>query len=197
MTFDEYLNKPDPMAGFCLADSWSPDEQAAARQAWEHLASITARSCEAQSHGAYCLCPTCRPGTPESIARSAAEFAAEQTPEAEPVQQDTREPWLLYLSDRADGVRGRYAIARWNPAGYREVWNLRSHKWAAFSDEVLTLDEAHALLKTATLATPPAEKQAAPSGEDKLAHCEWTNCPHRTGFGVQEPCDKCPLKEKP
>lgn len=34
MTFDEYLNKPDPMAGFCLADSWSPDEQAAARQAW-------------------------------------------------------------------------------------------------------------------------------------------------------------------
>jgi hypothetical protein len=35
MTFDEYLNKPDPMAGFCLADSWSPDEQAAARQAWD------------------------------------------------------------------------------------------------------------------------------------------------------------------
>jgi len=71
-----------------------------------------------------------------------------------PEQPIPREPWLLYLSDRADGVKGRYAIARWNPKGYREVWNLRSHRWAAYSDEVLTLDEACALLKTVTFATP-------------------------------------------
>lgn len=57
-------------------------------------------------------------------------------------------PWLPYLSDRADGVKGHYALARWNPAGYREVWNLRRHAWAAFSDDVLTLDEALEMLRT-------------------------------------------------
>lgn len=59
-----------------------------------------------------------------------------------------RTPWLPYLSDRADGVKGHYALARWNPAGYREVWNLRSHQWTAFSDDVLTLDEALGMLRT-------------------------------------------------
>ena len=74
------------------------------------------------------------------------------TQQAEPIHT----PWLPYLSDRADGVMGHYAIARWNPRGFREVWNLRGHGWAAFSDDVLTLDEAHALLKTMEPAVPPS-----------------------------------------
>jgi hypothetical protein len=75
-----------------------------------------------------------------------------QAQAAEPV------PWLPYLSDRADGVRGHYAIARWNPAGYREVWNLRRHHWGAFSDEVLTFDQALVLLQS--LVIPTADKGA-------------------------------------
>ncbi|MDM0041830.1 hypothetical protein QTI05_22510 [Variovorax sp. J22R193] len=90
---------------------------------------------------------------------------------AAPVQEEAREPWLLYLSDRADGVKGRYAIARWNPAGYREVWNLRRHRWSSASDDVLTLEEAHALLKTVTLAAPqpvpaPREQDAVGMGAE-------------------------------
>lgn len=68
-----------------------------------------------------------------------------------------RTPWLTYLSDRADGVRGHYAIARWNPKGYREVWNLRRHEWSSFSDEVLTLEEANSLLEKMTVPTATAE----------------------------------------
>ena len=70
--------------------------------------------------------------------------------------QDVPTPWLPYLSDRADGVRGHYAIARHNPAGYREVWNLRRHHWAAASDEVLTLEEALAILRKLAMPTAPA-----------------------------------------
>lgn len=62
--------------------------------------------------------------------------------------EPAREAWSPMLSDRADGVSGHYAIVRWNPAGYREVWNLRSHEWASASDEVLTLDEATRLLQS-------------------------------------------------
>jgi hypothetical protein len=65
------------------------------------------------------------------------------------------EPWVPYLSDRADGVKGHYAICRWNPGsrglGYREAWNLRSHSWASCSDEVLTLEQAQKLLAGLTL----------------------------------------------
>lgn len=64
-----------------------------------------------------------------------------------------RDPWVPYLSDRADGVKGRFAIARMNPAGYREVWNLRRHCWSAFSDDVLTFDQAGALLKEIVIPT--------------------------------------------
>lgn len=79
--------------------------------------------------------------------------------------QDGQTPWLPYLSDCADGVRGHYAIARRNPSGYREVWNLRSHQWAAASDEVLTLEEALAILRklempTATAAPIQAQEDA-------------------------------------
>ncbi len=52
-------------------------------------------------------------------------------------------------------MRGHYAIARWNPQGYREVWNLRRHFWASASDEVLTLDEAQALLRDLRIPTAP------------------------------------------
>jgi hypothetical protein len=64
-----------------------------------------------------------------------------------------REPWMPYLCDRADGVRGHYAICRWHPSptgGYREAWNLRSNRWASASDEVLTLAEAEKLLAKLT-----------------------------------------------
>ena len=71
-----------------------------------------------------------------------------------------REPWILYLSDRADGVKGRYAIARWNPSGFREVWNMHSHRWSSASEEVLTLDEANALLKALVIPTKPAHQLA-------------------------------------
>lgn len=70
---------------------------------------------------------------------------------ADGVMVGEHEPWVPYLSDRADGVRGHYAICRWNPRGYREAWNLRSHSWASCSDEVLTLEQAQKLLAGLTL----------------------------------------------
>lgn len=81
-------------------------------------------------------------------------------------------PWLPYLSDRADGVKGRYAIARHNPAGYREVWNLRRHCWSAFSDEVLTMDEALAILQKLTMPTAAPAAPAVPADAAGKAH-DW------------------------
>jgi hypothetical protein len=65
--------------------------------------------------------------------------------------------WGPYLSDRADGVSGHYAIARWNPRGYREVWNLRRHAWGAYSDDVLSLEEADTLLRLIEIPTRKVE----------------------------------------
>ena len=59
-----------------------------------------------------------------------------------------RHPWEVYLADRADGCKGHFAIARWHPNGYQEVWNLRKHTWGAFSDDVLTLEEAEKMLQS-------------------------------------------------
>lgn len=81
-----------------------------------------------------------------------------------PAQAD-RQPLLLYLSDRADGVAGHYAIARWNPAGYREVWNLRSHRWSSFSDDVLNLEQAQELLKQVAIPTAPQAQADARDAE--------------------------------
>ena len=64
----------------------------------------------------------------------------------------TREPFLPYLSDRADGVKGHFAISRWNPAGYREVWNIPQQRWASASDVPLTQSQATELLMNMTLA---------------------------------------------
>lgn len=97
--------------------------------------------------------------TAERAKRVAAERAAAGIPAV-------HTPWLPYLSDRADGVKGRYAIARHNPAGYREVWNLRRHCWSAFSDEVLTMDEALAILQKLTM---PTAAPAAPAVDAAIA----------------------------
>jgi len=59
-----------------------------------------------------------------------------------------RTAYAPYLVDRADGCKGHYAIGRWNPGGYQEVWNLRAHCWTAASDEVLTLEEATKMLES-------------------------------------------------
>lgn len=64
-----------------------------------------------------------------------------------PMSWTGRTPWIPYLVDRADGVKGHYAIGRWNPAGYQEVWNLLTHNWASFSDAALTLDHALEAIK--------------------------------------------------
>ncbi len=85
------------------------------------------------------------------------------------VELPAREPWLLYLSDRADGVKGHYAIARWNPRGFREVWNLRRHAWSSFSDDVLTLQQAETLLQNLAIPTAPVQVTAQPSREPLTA----------------------------
>ena len=81
--------------------------------------------------------------------------------------------WVPYLSDRADGVQGHYAIARWNPRGYREVWNLRRHTWGAFSDDVMSLEEADYLLQQITMPTrkptPPAQPVIDESTAKRIA----------------------------
>lgn len=74
--------------------------------------------------------------------------SAEIAEDAVTGEEHARQPWSPYLVDRADGVQGHFAIGRWNPAGYREVWNLRRHTWAAFSDDVLTLTEAENMLQS-------------------------------------------------
>ena len=80
--------------------------------------------------------------------------------------------WVPYLSDRADGVKGHYAIARWNPRGYREVWNLRRHEWGAYSDDVLSLEEADTLLRLITIptrkVTSPQPPQRKPLTDEQI-----------------------------
>jgi hypothetical protein len=92
-------------------------------------------------------------------------------------------PYQIYLVDRADGCKGSYAIARMHQDGYQEVWNLRSHRWASASDDVLTLDQAKELLKnisvpTATRADMPASDaaiylEALNSAKDALDTCKF------------------------
>ncbi len=82
------------------------------------------------------------------------------TNQAQPSQAlgltDERQPWAPYLSNRADGVKGHYAIARWNPKGYREVWNLHSHRWSSASEDVLSLESAEYLLRQIVIPTRSA-----------------------------------------
>ena len=122
-------------------------------------------------------CPTCGEyeprtgtcGTSQNDKRALCNRNASQPAQQEPVA------WVPYLSDRADGVSGHYAIARWNPRGYREVWNLRRHAWGAYSDDVLSLEEADTLLRlieipTRKVETPqPAQPQQEPVAWAKKA----------------------------
>lgn len=130
--------------------------------------------------------------------------AAPAAPQSE--QQDTQAPapapepsaWVPYLSDRADGVAGHYAIARWNPAGYREVWNLRSHRWASASDDVMSLEEADSLLRQIVIPTvkPAPVAQAFTEG-----HCTEKRKPggcqlHNLHCGYPA-CDRKPVTSSP
>jgi len=67
-------------------------------------------------------------------------------------------PFEIYLIDRADGVKGHYAIGRMHPEGYQEVWNVRSHRWASVADDALTLEQASKFLMNISVPT----KSAAP-----------------------------------
>ena len=102
-------------------------------------------------------------------------YKSRDTLSAPPQQEAKDEPvaWVPYLSDRADGVQGHYAIARWNPRGYREVWNLRRHTWGAFSDDVMSLEEADYLLQQITIPTrkptPPAQPVIDESTAKRIA----------------------------
>jgi len=103
------------------------------------------------------ICPACA-GTWQPKQSPAVPAAAQPADEQPAAQEPVA--WLPYLADRADGVKGHYAIARNHPSGYREVWNLRRHKWTAFSDDVLTLEQAMALLEKLQIPTaPPAVEQ--------------------------------------
>ena len=90
-------------------------------------------------------------------------------PAPQPAQQEPV-AWVPYLSDRADGVKGHYAIARWNPRGYREVWNLRRHEWGAYSDDVLSLEEADTLLRLITI---PTRQVTSPEPEQQEPVVRW------------------------
>ncbi|CAN7592877.1 hypothetical protein LJR039_004313 [Pseudorhodoferax sp. LjRoot39] len=80
-----------------------------------------------------------------------------------------RQPWEPYLSDRADGVRGHYAICRMHPKGYREVWSLWRHEWSSAAEDILTLEQAQALLRDAIIPTKPAGVEAAQQGQQDIA----------------------------
>lgn len=63
----------------------------------------------------------------------------------------TRLPFAPYLSDRVDGVKGHYLIARWNPEGFREVWNLVTGEWSRTPMGFLTYDQAIQVLRGVVL----------------------------------------------
>lgn len=94
---------------------------------------------------------------------SAMEFARriERAVLAKAMQKQEPVAYLPFLSNRADGVDGHYAIGRYNPSGYYEYWNLRSHKWSSCSDDVLTIEQATELLHKVEIPTNPQPAQAA------------------------------------
>jgi hypothetical protein len=102
----------------------------------------------------------------EEWARDDARAAIAAAQLAAPVDQ--HEPWVPYLSDRADGCKGRYAIARRHPDGYSEFWNLRSHRWSSASEDVLTLDQAQELMRNLVIPTAPAFAPALMANDDHI-----------------------------
>lgn len=75
------------------------------------------------------------------------------------LEKQERAVYAPFLSDRADGVKGHYAIGRYN-GDHFEYWNLVHHKWSAFSDKILTYDEAITLLKNSVIPTKPSQQIA-------------------------------------
>ena len=73
------------------------------------------------------------------------------------LRQVQKSCYAPYLVDRADGVAGHYAIGRWHPEGFQEVWNFRTHRWTSASDDVLTLEAATKVLKELIFSTPVAK----------------------------------------
>jgi hypothetical protein len=104
------------------------------------------------------------PAHDDDVNKIEAAITAIKQARSAPVQEPVA--WVPYLSDRADGVQGHYAIARWNPRGYREVWNLRRHAWSAFSDDVMSLEEADYLLQQITI---PTRKPTPPAAQRPVA----------------------------
>ena len=72
------------------------------------------------------------------------------------MENQKKDIYSPFLSDRADGVKGHYAIGRYT-GEYFEYWNLVHHKWSAFSDKILTYDEAITLLKNSVIPTKPLQ----------------------------------------
>jgi ribosomal protein L37AE/L43A len=139
----------------------------------------------------------CRHESGDEGNRSGTSWNERATPQGAPASPAEHQPWVPYLSDRADGVKGHYAIARWTPKGYREVWNLRSHQWASCSDDVLTLEDANALLIELTLSASPApqaETGLREALEALLNHCGRNTCMHESthrGGAIWTICDRC------
>jgi hypothetical protein len=110
------------------------------------------------------------------------------------------EPWIPQLVDRADGVVGHYAIGRMNVAGYCEFWNLRSHRWASASEDVLTLEQAQELLRNLAIPTAKVELDGITQGlaeavKEQSEHGFWRPCSgcHETEDG--HPVGKYPYSE--
>jgi hypothetical protein len=57
--------------------------------------------------------------------------------------QQTHRVSLPVLRDRADGVRGHFAIGQWIDGFYMHYWSVRNRRWASCSDYV-SLTEARA-----------------------------------------------------
>lgn len=113
--------------------------------------------------------------------------------QAYPMSWTGRTPWIPYLVDRADGVKGHYAIGRWNPAGYQEVWNLHTHEWGAFSDDVLTLANTLELLKELRIPTGEPVKSQWNSRRERI-NAIAASAPPYVEVLAQRPLDFPPLK---
>ena len=84
-----------------------------------------------------------------------------QSKQAPANEQVLDAPWAIRLFDMADGVKGHYAIGRYNPEGFYQYWNLKAHKWAACSDEVLTIQDANSLLEKIIIPTKGLQSRPA------------------------------------
>lgn len=74
--------------------------------------------------------------------------------------------WFPYLSDRADGCRGHYAIARKNPTKSVPEYLCPKGNWVGYGAEVFSLEEACAMMREVlSRAAPSATDDVAASGD--------------------------------